>query len=96
MDINRLRKKAERHMKADSLRHKISKQIKDYRERQVIQYESKESFKPIMDTQKGVKETFDEEQDKLIEKLQGNQENINNSLDALSDIVRIHLASHAK
>ena len=63
-------------MKADSLRHKISKQIKDYRERQVIQYESKESFKPIMDTQKGVKETFDEEQDKLIEKLQGNQENI--------------------
>ena len=83
-------------MKADSLRHKISKQIKDYRERQVIQYESKESFKPIMDTQKGVKETFDEEQDKLIEKLQGNQENINNSLDALSDVVRIYLASHAK
>ena len=83
-------------MKADSLRHKISKQIKDYRERQVIQYESKESFKPIMDTQKGIKETFDEEQDKLIEKLQGNQENINNSLDALSDVVRIYLASHAK
>ena len=83
-------------MKADSLRNKISKQIKDYRERQVIQYESKESFKPIMDTQKGVKETFDEEQDKLIEKLQGNQENINNSLDALSDVVRIYLASHAK
>ena len=49
-----------------------------------------------MDTQKGVKETFDEEQDKLIEKLQGNQENINNSFDALSDVVRIHLASHAK
>lgn len=46
-------------MKVDSLSHKISKEIKNFRDRrEVIQYESRESFKPITDTQKEVKETM--------------------------------------
>ena len=50
------------------------------------QYETRETFKPIIDTQIEIKETVDKIQDKLIEKVQENQQNIINLPDVLSDI----------
>ena len=50
------------------------------------QYETREIFKPIIDTQIEIKETIDKTQDKLIEKVQENQQNIINLPDVLSDI----------
>lgn len=51
MDITRLKRNTERRMKVDSSSHKKSKEIKNCRDRrEVIQYESRESFKPIIDT----------------------------------------------
>ena len=82
MDTNRLRKNSY------SLKHKIPKEIKDYSDgRDMHQYETRETFKPIIDTQKEIKETIDKKQDKLIEKLQENQQNIFNSPDVLSDVM---------
>ena len=81
MDTNRLRKNSY------SLKHKIPKEIKDYSDgRGMHQYETRETFKPIIDTQKEIKETIDKKQDKLIEKVQENQQNIFNSPDVLSDV----------
>ena len=81
MDTNRLRKNSY------SLKHKIPKEIKDYSDgRDMHQYETSETFKPIIDTQKEIKETIDKKQDKLIEKVQENQQNIFNSPDVLSDV----------
>ena len=81
MDTNRLRKNSY------SLKHKIPKEIKDYSDgRDMHQYETRETFKPIIDTQKEIKETIDKKQDKLIEKVQENQQNIFNSPDVLSDV----------
>ena len=51
------------------------------------QYETRETFKPIIDTQKEIKETIDKKQDKLIEKVRENQQNIFNSPDVLSDVM---------
>ena len=82
MDTNRLRKNSY------SLKHKIPKEIKDYSDgRDMHQYETSETFKPIIDTQKEIKETIDKKQDKLIEKVQENQQNIFNSPDVLSDVM---------
>ena len=82
MDTNRLRKNYY------SLKHKIPKEIKDYSDgRDMHQYETSETFKPIIDTQKEIKETIDKKQDKLIEKVQENQQNIFNSPDVLSDVM---------
>ena len=88
MDINRPRKRTERRMKADPPRHRISKEIKYYHNGRVVyRYDTRETFKPVIDTQKEAKETIDRKQDKLIEKVQENQENITNSLHVLSDIM---------
>ena len=88
MVINRPRKSTERRMKADPPRHRISKQIKYcHNGRVVYRYDPRETFKPVIDTQKEVKETIDRKQDKLIEKVQENHENITNSLHVLSDIM---------
>ena len=85
MDINRPRKSTERRMKADPPRHRISKEIKYYHNGRVVyRYDTRETFKPVIDTQKEAKETIDR---KLIEKVQENQENITNSLHVLSDIM---------
>ena len=82
MDTNRLRKNSY------SLEHKIPKEIKDYSDgRDMHQYKTRETFKPIIDTQKEIKETIDKKQDKLIEKVQENQQNIFNSPDVLSDVM---------
>ena len=53
----------------------------------MYRYDTRETFKPVIDTQKEVKETIDRKQDKLIEKVQENHENITNSLHVLSDIM---------
>ena len=82
MNTNRLRKNSY------SLKHKIPKEIKDSSDgRDMHQYETRETFKPIIDTQEEIKETIDKKQDKLIEKVQENQQNIFNSPDVLSDVM---------
>ena len=70
------------------MKRQIRKQIKDYRDgREYMQFDSKELFKPIIIAQKEVKETIDKKQDKLIEKLQENQNELIGSVDALSDTI---------
>ena len=72
------------------MKRKIRKEIKDYRDgREDRQFENKELFKPIITSQKEVKETIDKKQDKLIEQLQENQ-NFIQSVDVLSDIMSKH------
>lgn len=64
-------------MKADPPRHRISKEIKYYHNGRVVyRYDTRETFKPVIDTQKEVKETINKKQDQLIEKLQENKQKL--------------------
>ena len=55
----------------------LRKELKEYKEAKQNAYEGvSESFKPIIEAQEKVKESIDEQQDKLIEQLQRNQKAI--------------------
>ena len=90
MDIEIFRKNVDKKRATEVMKRKIRKEIKDYRDgREYMQFENKELFKPIITAQKEVKETtdIDKKQDKLIEQLQENQNELIGSVDALSDTI---------
>ena len=91
MDIEQLRRNARMRSSTAAMKHQITKEIKNYRDsREDTQFENRELLKPIIDTQKEVKETIDKKQNKLIEKLQENQlaltRGFQNVVDANQDI----------
>ena len=91
MDIGTFRKNVDKQYVTEVMKRKIRKEIKDYRDgREDRQFENKELFKPIITSQKEVKETIDKKQDKLIEQLQENQQELIQSVDVLSDIMSKH------
>ena len=68
------------------MKRQISKRIKDtLDEKQSRQFENKELFKPVITSQKEVKETIDKKQDKLIEKLNEKQEELITAVDMLNE-----------
>ena len=88
MDINAYRINVENRSKTTSLKHEIHDKIRDYRNQKGdVQYEHRELFKPITKSQDTVRETINEKHNKLIGKLQENQEAITNSLDMLSEVI---------
>ena len=86
MDIEKLRKNQKKHYENHLLKRQISKQIKDtLDEKQSRQFESKELFKPVITSQKDVKETIDKKQGELIEKLNEKQEELITAVDMLNE-----------
>ena len=61
-------------MQVDSLKHQISREIKDHRDgRDMYQYETRETLKPIVDSQTEGSEAADAKKDWFIKQLQDNQ-----------------------
>ena len=86
MDIKKFRENQKKHYENNLLKRQIRKQIKDtLDEKQSRQFESKELFKPVITSQKEVKETIDKKQDKLIEKLNEKQEKLITAVDMLNE-----------
>ena len=88
MDIKKFRENQKKHYENNLLKRQIRKQIKDtLDEKQSRQFESKELFKPVITSQKEVKETIDKKQDKLIEKLNEKQEKLITAVDMLNETI---------
>ncbi|KAL9975788.1 hypothetical protein ACROYT_G012984 [Oculina patagonica] len=88
MDIEKFRENQKKHYSNNLLKRQIRKQIKDtLNEKQSRQFESKELFKPVITSQKEVKETIDKKQDKLIENLNEKQEKLITAVDALNETI---------
>ena len=88
MDIEKFRENQKKHYENNILKRQIRKQIKDtLDEKQSRQFESKELFKPVITSQKEVKETIDKKQDKLIEKLNEKQEKLITAVDMLNETI---------
>ena len=52
VDISRPKRNLDTRMQVDSLKHQISREIKDHRDgRDMYQYETRETLKPIVDSQ---------------------------------------------
>ncbi|KAL9969366.1 hypothetical protein ACROYT_G021574 [Oculina patagonica] len=86
MDIEKFRENQKKHYENNLLKRQIKKQIKDtLDEKQSRQFESKELFKPVITSQKEVKETIDKKQDKLIENLNEKQEKLITAVDMLNE-----------
>ncbi|KAL9980406.1 hypothetical protein ACROYT_G008994 [Oculina patagonica] len=86
MDIEKFRENQKKHYENNLLKRQIRKQIKDtLDEKQSRQFESKELFKPVITSQKEVKETIDKKQDKLIENLNEKQEKLITAVDMLNE-----------
>ncbi|KAL9968942.1 hypothetical protein ACROYT_G021094 [Oculina patagonica] len=86
MDIEKFRENQKKHYENNLLKRQIRKQIKDtLDEKQSRQFESKELFKPVITSQKEVKETIDKKQDKLIENLNEKQEKLISAVDMLNE-----------
>ena len=90
MDIEKFRENQKKHYENNLLKRQIRKQIKDtLDEKQSRQFEGKELFKPVITSQKEVKETIDKKQDKLIEKLNEKQEELIEAVDALNETISL-------
>ena len=86
MDIKKFRENQKKHYENNLLKRQIRKQIKDtLDEKQSRQFERKELFKPVITSQKKVKETIDTKQDELIEKLNEKQEKLIKAVDMLNE-----------
>ena len=77
MDIEQVRKYAKDKVLAGSRVSSVRQVLKDERYEKQDQYEGvSEVYKPLIDSQKLVKEAVDESQDKLIKQLQEGQDEI--------------------
>ena len=77
MDIEQFKKLSTSKIEAGRKTRAIRSTLKKYDEEKQDAYEGvSESFKPLIDVQKSVKESIDEKQDKLIKQLQENQNQI--------------------
>ena len=86
MDVEEFRKSVEKQIRVNLLKEKVVKSLKDYSdEREDMRFERREIFRPIVSEVKEVKETIDEKQDQLTEKLTENQKAITSGLKDLID-----------
>jgi len=84
MDIERIKKISESKIKAGVLTNQVRNAIKEYQhERQDMQEDLSETFKPIVKAQEEVKQTIDEKQDKMLEQLQKNQKALTSGFEDL-------------
>lgn len=94
MDLTKLRKELALKEENSAKKHEIINTIRDYRNRKIdSDYESTELFKPIISSQREVKETIDRKQDKLIEQLHDNQRAI---VSGFEDIVLFNQLPESK
>ena len=69
------------------MKQEIRKKIQDYKDaKQGLAIQREEQFKPIVDEVKQVKETIDEKQDRLIQKLDENQKALTQDLSLLKEL----------
>ena len=81
MDIERIKKISEAKINAGNVVNKVRKTLKEYnKERQDVQEELSQVYKPIVKAQQDIKQTIDEKQDKMLEQLQKNQESLTDGL----------------
>ena len=84
MDIERFKKLSNSRIKAGRKTRAIRNELKQYDEEKQDAYEGvSESFQPLIDVQKSVKDSIDDKQDELIEQLQKNQKAITSGLEDL-------------
>ena len=77
MDIEQIRRISEAKIKAGNVVNKVRKTLKEFEyERQDIQEELADVYKPIVKAQEDVKQTIDQKPDKMLEQLPKNQRNI--------------------
>lgn len=88
MDIEKLRDNYNKRHRNELMKQDIRSKIKEFLDdRESRRFETRELFKPVVTAQKEVKQTIDEKQNKLIEKLKDNQEELIGAVDTLSNIM---------
>ena len=84
MDIERFKKISEAKINADNATIRVRNTLKEYKHgTQDVQEELSEVYKPIVKAQEAVKQTIDENQDKMLEQLQKNQQALTTGLQDL-------------
>ena len=87
MDIAAFKKHIDLKLENRRKKQEIRKKIQDYNDaKQGLAIQREEQFKPIVDEVKQVKETIDEKQDRLIQKLDENQKALTEDLSLLRDL----------
>ena len=87
MDISQFQKISNSKIEAGREIRAVRNDLKEYKEAKQDAYEGiSETFKPIIDVQKSIKESIDEKQDELIEQLQKNQRALTSGLEDLIDL----------
>ena len=82
MDISQFQKLSNSKIEAGREIRALRNELKEYKEAKQDAYEGlSETYKPIIDVQKRIKESIDEKQDELIEQLQKNQKAITSGLE---------------
>ena len=77
MDIERFKKLSNSKIEAGRTTRDVRNELKKYKEVKQDAYEGLvETFKPVIEAQKNVKQSIDEKQDQLISQLQNNQNKI--------------------
>ena len=84
MDIERFKKISEAKINAGNATIRVRNTLKEYKHgTQDVQEELSEVYKPIVKSQEAVKQTIDENQDKIIEQLKNNQQALTTGLQDL-------------
>ena len=84
MDIERIKKISEAKINAGNATIRVRNTLKEYKHgTQDVQEELSEVYKPIVKAQEAVKQTIDENQDKMLEQLQKNQKALASGLEDL-------------
>ena len=87
MDIAAFKKHIDLKLENRRKKQEIRKKIQDYNDvKQGLAIQREEQFKPIVDEVKQVKETIDEKQDRLIQKLDENQKALTEDLSLLREL----------
>ena len=82
MDISRFQKISNSKIEAGREIRAVRNDLKEYKEAKQDAYEGvSETFKPIIDVQKSIKESIDEKQDELIDQLQRNQQALTQAME---------------
>ena len=90
MDISQFQKLSNSKIEAGREIRAVRNDLKEYKEAKQDAYEGlSETYKPIIDVQKSVKESIDEKQDELIEQLQKNQRAITSGLEDINSLSTI-------
>ena len=83
MDISQFQKISKSKIEAGREIRSVRNELKEYKEAKQDAYEGlSETYKPIIDVQKRIKESIDEKQDELIDQLQRNQQALTDVIDA--------------